>query len=423
MTPDLEASLLHVEKRIREELADVEGDPEVQRRLGEKIDRAFRRQVTYAKWRIEFGGFNMAENDEQVDDINEVEEITPYRYTITSYGADYPVDGIVKRLDTNDILVPAFDPELKDTNGVEGYQRQFIWTKTQCDRFVESLLLGLPVPGIFLVKLDDGRFLVLDGQQRLRTLQAFYKGILRGREFKLDSVQERFMDVTYEDLGADDRRRLDDSIIHATIVKQDEPSDDKSSIYLIFERLNSGGTSLQPQEIRVALHRGPLIQLLREINNNSSWREIYGPKSKRLKDQELILRFFALLYWADKYKRPMKDFLNRYADANRELRLQPKTKFSQVFVDTTKAILESIGPRAFRLKTAINAAVLDSVMVGVATRLETGPPVKNFGDLKTRYNKLLKDADYRSRVERATADEENVAKRLEMSKEAFSKVR
>jgi hypothetical protein len=262
--------------------------------------------------------------EEPIIDADESAETTPFRYSITSYGADYPVDGLVKRLKSHDIVIPTFDPEVKPEEYLQGFQRQFVWTKSQCDRFIESLLLGLPVPGIFLVKQDDGRLLVLDGQQRLRTLWAFYEGLLRAKEFSLTNVQTQYKGKTYNTLDVENRRRIDDSIIHATIVRQDEPSDDLSSIYLIFERLNTGGTTLQPQEIRVALYHGELISFLRVLNENPAWRKLYGVKSARLKDQELILRFFGLLYSAEAYARPMKDFLNRYTAANRSFQQTSK---------------------------------------------------------------------------------------------------
>ena len=125
-------------------------------------------------------------------------------------------------------------------------------------------------------------------------MASFYGGLFQGKEFVLEKVQERWLGKSYKTLDADDRRRLDDSIIHATIVRQEEPSEDQSSIYLIFERLNSGGTFLQPQEIRVALYHGEFVSLLSSLNNNPRWRILYGRKSPRLKDIELILRFFAL---------------------------------------------------------------------------------------------------------------------------------
>lgn len=366
----------------------------------------------------------MGQAETRVEDIDESREVTPYRYTITSYGADYPVDGLVKRLTTGDVVVPSFDAEIQLDEPIEGYQRQFVWTKPQCDRFIESLLLGLPVPGIFLVRQDNGKFLVLDGQQRLRTLQTFYKGVLRGKTFSLDkdNVQSQFAKLTYEQLAPEDRRRLDDSIIHATIVRQDEPSDDLSSVYLVFERLNTGGTTLQPQEVRIALYGGGLVRLLRRANDFEPWRTIYGSKSKRFKDQELILRFFAFLYWNDRYSRPMKDFLNRYAAANRDFQIQAEDELEEIFRNTTETALSALGDKAFRLKGAINAAILDSVMVGIARRVQSKGPVTDTAALKGKYDSLLQNADYLAAVERATADEESVKKRLQLAAEAFGNV-
>jgi hypothetical protein len=361
------------------------------------------------------------EGEDSVDDLDELNEILPTTYSITSYGADYPVDGLVKRMGQGDIVVPLFSLEPDDGQSTVGFQREFVWTKPQADHFIESLLLGLPVPGIFLVKESNGKHLVLDGQQRLRTLESYYLGLFQGKEYLLENVQEKWQGKTYKTLHADDRRRLDDSIIHATIVRQDEPSEDQSSIYLIFERLNSGGTFLQPQEIRVALYHGQFATLLSKLNLNTHWRALYGKKSPRLKDLELILRFFSLHFHSGSYRRPMKDFLNRYMAANRDLGKHSEEELRALFENTVTAIHDHIGPRAFRLKNAVNAAVLDAVMVGVAARLGSGP-ILNPDQLKGAYETLLKSKDFLDATGRATADEESVNTRLRLSKEAFAKV-
>jgi Protein of unknown function DUF262 len=362
-------------------------------------------------------------DEEGVEDLNEATEVIPFTYEITAYGADYPVDGLIERLNRGDIVVPTYDPEVKGTAlDVAGFQRRFVWTKPQIDKFIESLLLGLPVPGIFLVREPNNILLVLDGQQRLRTLQAYYKGILREKEFRLESVQERFKGLRYEDLPEDDRRRIDNSIIHATVVRQDQPSDDESSIYTLFERLNTGGTNLQPQEIRVALYRGKFGNVLRQLNENADWREIYGKRSERLKDQELILRFFALLYYSSKYQRPMKGFLNKYMATNRDCKRQSAKTLKEAFEGTIALIHEALGARAFRIAAALNAAVMDSVMTGVAHRLSTGP-IKDLKAVDAAYRKLLADDDYLAVVQRATADEESVRARLSLAQKAFAKVK
>lgn len=280
-------------------------------------------------------------------------------------------------------------------------------------------MLGLPVPSIFLVKEPNGKFLVLDGQQRLRTLHGFYTGVFQGVQFKLSEVQEQWVGKAYKTLHADDRRRLDNSILHAIIVRQDEPTEDQSSIYLIFERLNAGGTILQPQEIRVALYHGDFASLLSKLNENKEWRTLYGRKSSRLKDIELILRFLGLYFHSGSYKKPMKGFLNRYMAANRDLSKQSEDVIRPIFESTVSTILNGIGVYAFRpYGSTINAAVLESVMYGVASRISIGP-LREPQALKIVYNELLESTTYKKAVSRATADEESVSKRLAEAKAAF----
>jgi len=364
------------------------------------------------------------QDNRRVEDLDEALEVIPYEFVITSYGADYDVDGLVRRLNRGDILVPTFDPEIEEQeSGIVGFQRRFVWRKPQSDRFIESLLLGLPVPGVFLVKEPSGVLLVLDGQQRLRTLQSFVNGKWGDRVYKLETVQDRFRGSTYTDLSDEDRRRLDDGIVHATIVQQDQPSEDQESIYLIFERLNTGGTQLTPQEIRSALYNGRLARLLRDLNENKAWRAIYGRRSERFKDQELILRFFAMAHYGDQYARPMKVFLNRYMATNRELKAQSGSSLTSLFEVTISAVQDAVGNRAFRLKNAINAAVFDAVMVGLAKRVQAGHELKNSKLIRQRYNALLKQKTFLESVERATADEESVRRRIAAATRAFKQVK
>src|SRR6266851_3900621 len=143
----------------------------------------------------------------------------------------------------DDIMIPTFGHD-DDRIVSAGFQRAFVWTRSQMDRFIETLLLGYPIPGIFLVKQQDRRYLVLDGQQRLRTLQHFYMGIHDGKEFALRNVGERFKGLTYKTLQEDQRRQIDNSYFQATIVDTDGSEESLEAIYQIFERLNSGGTQL-----------------------------------------------------------------------------------------------------------------------------------------------------------------------------------
>ena len=337
-----------------------------------------------------------------------IDEVVPYKYSITSYGADYPVDSLISRLEKDVVFVPHF-------------QRSFVWTLNQASRFIESLLLGLPVPGIFLSKEPDtGKLLIIDGQQRLKTLQYFYQGVFQNnRVFALRNVQSRFEGKTYRKLEEQDKLTLDDSIIHATIIKQDEPSEDQSSIYHIFERLNTGGTLLQPQEIRACIFYGPLNDLLDQLNKDSSWRAIYGNTSKRLKDEELILRFFALFFNFDNYQRPIKEFLNDYMGRNRHFQLQDVETLRSTFLQTICIFAATLAKEAFRPEGVLNAAVFDSVMVGLARRISRGI-LNNPDQLRQSYNDLLNNKEFFNACKTATSDPANVETRIRLATEYFS---
>lgn len=358
---------------------------------------------------------------DDVLDIDPDQEVLSTSYEITSYGADYPVDGLVKRLDNEDIIVPSFDPRFEETDEIRGFQRRFVWSRPQMDRFIESLLLGLPVPGIFLVRDRENKLLVLDGQQRLKTLQAYYKGVFDGREYRLRQVQEPFAGLRYEDLDDEDRRRLDDSIIHATVLRQESPAGSQDAVYSIFERLNTGGSPLQPQEIRVALYNGPFLSLISDLNDDEDWRALYGPVSSRFKDQELILRVFALYETPDKYSRPLKGFLNHYLQANRNRSGGEATELASLFETATQVVHERIGNRAFRPVRPVNAAVVDSLMVGVMHRLDQGD-IPEDAPVAAAYRSLLEEPAYVNAITSSTAAEETVSDRLRLATEAFQDV-
>jgi hypothetical protein len=350
--------------------------------------------------------------DEQiVDALDDAIEVIPFTYSIASYGADYPVDSLVKRIKNKDVLVPTFEHEEDLAEDVDAFQREYVWPRPKADRFIESLLLGLPVPGIFLVKEDTGRLLVLDGHQRLYTLQCYYEGVIHGVEYGLAGVQERFVGKTYKALDTEDRRRLDDSIIHATVVKQEKPTDDWSSVYSIFERLNTGGITLQPQEIRMALYHGRFSALLRELNAVAEWRQLVGPVSRRLKDVELVLRFFALLYHHSLYRSPMKDFLNRYMATNRKLEKQSDPDLRHIFGATCKAILDGLGVSAFRPERAVNAALVDALMVAVGTAVRKGETVDAKKLVGARAS-LLSDEQFMDAISTGTSQKPKVDLRI-----------
>lgn len=358
---------------------------------------------------------------DQLDEIDDEESI-PFRYQITSYGADYPVVSLVEKLHRGTVFVPE-------------YQRGYVWNRRRASRFVESLLLGLPVPGIFLTKDGDSQqLLIVDGQQRLKTLLYFYDGVFRpeAKEFSLslstpssDEPGSPYEGLTYESLRSSDQLRLDDSIIHATIIRQDAPDvDESSATYDIFERLNTETDQLRPQEIRTCIYHGRFVGFLSELNKLPAWRTLFGPvrPDKRMRDQELLLRFLALLLTGDRYRKPMKKFLNTFMGTHRDADDQTLAAFESQATNTIGVLASVLGPDAVRPKSrTFNAAVFDAVAVGLARRLERSE-VSDTESLRVVHRRLLDDPEFVDSVSRATSDDEQVAKRLKLATGAFASV-
>ena len=344
------------------------------------------------------------EDDENLDfdedDLDDLDTGT-VTYRVSFYGADYTVDSIVKRLNDKVFFVPPF-------------QRGYVWTSSQASRFIESLLLGLPVPGIFLSREEATRkHLIIDGQQRLKTIQNFYNG-----ELKLRNVDARWNGKKYLDLKPSERIELDDSIIHATVFSQLHPMDDDTSIHLVFERLNTGGQKLHPQEVRNCVDHGKLIELLDRCNSVESWRQIYGTRSPRLRDQELILRFFALLH-GEKYSRPMREFLNKFSRQNRGISTEEANEWFQTFENLIDIVHKSLGARAFRPERTLNPAVYEAVMLGLHYRLTSGQACDE-ETLKAAYENLLGSRLFKGTYLVFSTSEEHVEKRKEIAIEIFS---
>jgi len=353
-------------------------------------------------------------DDEEADLQEAVDTVAPVAYS----GQDFDVDGLVRRLRNSDIKIPQFgheDPDILSS----GFQRSFVWNKPQMDRFIESLLLGYPIPGIFLVRQNDKRYLVLDGQQRLKTLEYFYRGVFQGRTFALKNVADEFKDLRYETLPPELRRMLDNAFIQATIVDTDGTPESLDAVYQIFERLNSGGTQLTAHEIRVALYAGPLIDYFESLNVDPNWRRLYGPKNQRIRDQELIVRIIALFLDRAIYSRPQKAFLNRFVSENRDGPSQRILGAGELFVRASQIILDGPGPEALRRASRqVNNSQTDAVYVGIMDRLSQNELAPQ--ECAMILDELRLNNDFQTFIAGPTADEEMVKGRLRIAAAAFA---
>jgi hypothetical protein len=348
----------------------------------------------------------MTDTNEVVDVLDETGDVEDPAtiYSITSYGADYPVELVPKRVRTEQWYAPNF-------------QRNFVWSQKMASRFIESLLLGLPVPGIFLYKEPDGKHLIIDGKQRLTSLQLFMDGDDFGkRKFRLSGVDDQFEGRSFEELEREDRTRLEEAIVHATIFTQNNPEDNYDSVYSVFERINTGGSKLSAQEIRSCINHNGFSDVLEELANTECWKKVFRIENKRLKDHELILRMFSFLYNLSGYDSPMKKFLDSQM-AHFDCQSSDRhDEMSAHFIEAITFIGDNVEDRVFRPERIFNAAVFDSVSAVTAKGLIEGSLKPNYAE---NYNALLANANYIELCSRSTADVERVRARFDAADNAL----
>jgi uncharacterized protein with ParB-like and HNH nuclease domain len=333
---------------------------------------------------------------------------SPPEYQILTYPADYTLEVLISKLHANEIETPPF-------------QRGYVWKPAKAERLIESFLLNLPVPPVYLyTEQETKKLLVIDGQQRLKSILYFFDGFFgeakRGKRniFRLDSLHEKskWYQKGFEDLSDAEKRDFKSKVLRAFIVEQVSPKDD-TSVYHVFERLNTGGMLLNNQEIRNSLYHGVFNDLLKDLNKLDDWRKILGKKTpdQRQKDVELVLRFLAMHFDLKNYIKPMKDFLSAFMAKHRKLSSQRSAEFREVFVSTCSSVKSALGERPFSRGAGLNAPIFDSVYVAFAANLSRLP--KN---VKERFTKLLKDKDYQNATRNATTDESVVKQRIRIAR-------
>ena len=356
---------------------------------------------------------------ERIDDEDNDEFSNDDLFNITSWGADPSVRELILQYKDGDIE----KPEL---------QRKYVWKKKDASRFIESLLLGLPVPSIFLANMEpSGKRLIIDGYQRIRTLYDYIEeGIWHGdneSEFKLvnsELINERWRGKAFRDLSETDKRRLKNYTIHAIIFEQKHPSDD-SGLFQVFERINTSGTSLNNQEIRNCVYQGSMNTLLFSLNTNPNWRTLFGDSKEdnRMIDLEFILRFFAMntptVYNSDSRHISLKQLLNKYMQSNVILPEAEIALKTDIFNTTISFIFNSYGEEAFfnlqnnlsRIRKKFHPAVYDSIMIASAIALSRGYNY-NGVNLRQKRNTLLRDPEYRNSIMQATMQVSNIHTRI-----------
>jgi uncharacterized protein with ParB-like and HNH nuclease domain len=360
-------------------------------------------------------------------------------YDLSATPNDFNVSTLFNYIESGIIIIP-------------GFQRHYVWDVKRASKLIESLILGLPVPQLFLYEEARNKLLVIDGQQRLMSIYYFIKQRFPRIEAR-SKLREVFKDegtipdhvlhddkyftnfrlqlpaqlpgqtnplkgLSYATLG-DRKLQLDLRPIRNVVVKQNSPKDDDSSIYEIFSRLNSGGVNLRPQEIRLSLYHSDFYDILTAMNADARWRKILGNREPDLhmKDVEVLLRIFAMLIDADNYSPSMVKFLNQFS-RKCKTQNQEKNSYLQRLLDSFLDAASDLPRDAFLNKSTrrFNIALIEAVFTAACYKaFDEKRPVRGRLDPKALQD-LEMDEQFTGAASYATTQTTNVQTRLERGK-------
>lgn len=368
------------------------------------------------------------------EDVKEdTEDIALTEYDITASPNDFNISTIFNFIESGSLKIPVF-------------QRNYVWEIKRASKLVESIIIGLPVPQIFLFEEARNKFLVIDGQQRLMSIYYFIKKRFpqKPKRAELRAIFDQHGEIpenvlhddnyftafnlqltdksppsvlhgsNYSTLG-DLKTTFDLRTIRNVIIKQNLPKDDDdSSIYEIFNRLNSGGVNLWPQEIRASMYHSDFYKMLYRANVDKRWRSLLGLEEPDLhmKDIETILRGFALLIRGKAYHPSMTGFLN---ESSRQFRRLPKEEveyLEQLFGSFLQACV-GLPEKAFYGKGGNFAiSIYDAVFAAVCSEAFEKHEIVDHGINPGKLNSLKEDSEFFDASQSRTAGSGNVKTRL-----------
>ena len=259
-------------------------------------------------------------------------EIPSERRRVYADKSDRSIYELFRKFQRGDLIL---DPE---------FQRRYVWDNKKASLLIESVLLEVPIPVIYLAEEDNGKFIVIDGQQRLRSFRFL------NNEFKLRglSVLSELNGKYFKDLDKEKQRKIEDTTLRVIEIRKESHPDVK---FEIFERLNVGAVKLNDQELRNCIYRGRYNDLIKELAEDKDFLFLLGLREphKRMYDRELVLHFLAFYNQTYlSYKPPMKQFLNREMENNKNISEEKIKELRRVFKETVSMVKSVFGDKAFR---------------------------------------------------------------------------
>ena len=354
--------------------------------------------------------------EKSTDELKDDENL-PLIYDILNYPVDYTLSGLFEKWTKGEIIIPKF-------------QREFVWNQKQASKLIDSFMMGLPIPPIFFYVDSNNKYLVIDGQQRLLSVFNFFKNEFKKlnstNEFKLQGIHNlsSYHDKSFPEFTNTEKLKLENQVLRAIVTKQLSPKNDNTSIYHIFERLNTGGTLLKGQEVRNCICFGKLNDLLIDLNNYPAWRNIFGKNKpdQRKNDIELILRCIALFHNIENYEKPMVEFLTKFMMNNRDPSDDFLIKEKERFEKTCDVIIEHLGDKPLHKKGpqnprgALKTAFFDAVFTTFAMNIGHIPQ-----DIHDRIESLITNDGFTNMINTATTDVKTVHDRFELAQSILFK--
>jgi hypothetical protein len=344
-------------------------------------------------------------------------------FNINSWGADLSFRELITMYEEDELIKPEM-------------QRNYVWDKSEASRFIETLLMGLPVPSIFLAKVGEDK-LIVDGYQRIMTVFDFVKGIFQKDKsiFRLSNsskINDRWRGKSFSQLTREEQKRIRSTTIHAIIFEQKHPYESDTSLYQVFERINTGGRTLMPQEIRNCVYHNNINQLLIELNKLPKWRTLYGSLEfePRMKDIELILRFFTLR--SDEVKNDdttqisLKKALNLYMGNDEYNSTESIEKSRGLFCDTIELVFNTLGENAFHNLNSkaeefvprFHPTIFDAISIATSNAIEKGVIGKiDTEELLVQRLRLLKDENFKRYISERTTRIDHINGRINLASE------
>ncbi len=388
--------------------------------MSENVIHLYPSNFALFNWLISMDEIKDSQNIERIPSETEDDYSDDDLYNINAWGADLSFRELITMWEEEELTKPEI-------------QRNYVWDKTEASRFIESLLMGLPVPSIFLAQKGTKK-LIIDGYQRVMTVRDYVKGIFTkdNSVFKLSNsrkINVRWRGMTFEQLSEDDKRRIKSTTIHAIIFEQKEPKDSDTSLYQIFERINTGGRTLNSQEIRNCVSQGKLNRLLIKLNQLPDWRVTYGQSKpeQRMEDIELILRFLTLnpehKFKSSAQQISLKRELDLFINDKNNNSEENLKKFEKDFSDTVTFIRTRIGEDAFKniqvegdevkVLNKFHPTIFDSIAIATLVAIKSSNNIPD--DLRVRRVALLKDQEYIKAITERTTNIENINKRISLA--------